>query len=119
MKRLIFATAIAALIAVPAATEPYRDFTDLRTRATVGTTVIRAFPNARTPTFRLLLENRGPDFCIIWLEFAQRALPIDHFGPYRKFGSSNRRVLVEGPLGDDGSGSSGVEPDSGLIAMSF
>jgi hypothetical protein len=103
MKRIILAATIVALIAIPAAAEPYRDFTDVRTRAAVGTTVIRDFPNARTPSFRLLLERQGSTAesgaeCVVWIEFTQRAGTINHFGGYGKLSMTNRRALVEGPL---------------------
>jgi hypothetical protein len=108
MKRIILAATIVALIAIPAAAEPYRDFTDVRTRAAVGTTVIRDFPNARTPSFRLLLERQGSTAesgaeCVVWIEFTQRAGTINHFGGYGKLSMTNRRALVEGPLSDDSS----------------
>jgi hypothetical protein len=60
MKSAILAVATAAVISIPAAAEPYRSFTDVKTRATNGTTVIRAFPNATAPSFRLLLERHNP-----------------------------------------------------------
>jgi hypothetical protein len=108
MKRTILTAATAALIAIPASAEPFRDFTDVRTRAAIGTTVIRAFPNATTPSFRLLLERQGPNAvsgaeCVVWIEFLPRAGTINHFGAYGKLANFNRRALAEGPLQDDDS----------------
>jgi hypothetical protein len=105
MKTIIFATATAAVVALivtPASTTPYQSFSDVTTRAALGTTVIRAFPNATTPSFRLLLENTGGDGveggCTVWIEFPARAGTINHFGPYGRPTTGNRRVLVEGPF---------------------
>jgi hypothetical protein len=100
MKRLILAASGAALLTFPAMATPYRDFTDFKRRATVGETVIRAFPNTRRPTFKLILERRSSETCIVWLEFASRARPIDHHGEYGAT-VGERRELVEGPLFDD------------------
>jgi hypothetical protein len=112
MKRLILAAATTALLAAPAAAEPYRSFTNIRTRGIAGISVIRAFPNATTPSFLLLLEQRGNPQpgdphaggkCIVWLEFVPRGHPIDHFGNHgRPPEGGNRRELVEAPLtGED------------------
>jgi hypothetical protein len=118
MKSLITSATLSAILLLgatwPALGEPYRSFTDVRTRATAGTTVIRAFPNATAPSFRLLLLSSGladPNShgaCEVWIEFADRAGTINHFGQYGKRSDSpneappNRRSLVEGPLqGDD------------------
>ena len=44
--------------------------------------------------------RRGSETCIVWLEFASRARPIDHYGEYGAT-VGERRELVEGPLFDD------------------
>jgi hypothetical protein len=100
-KTMALATAAAMIVATPAAAEPYRNFTDVKTRAAEGTSVIRAFPSATAPTFRLLLERRTDGFCIVWLEFARGGLPIDHIGPYGFPATGTRRALAMGPLQND------------------
>jgi hypothetical protein len=87
-------------LAAPVSATPYQSFTDVRTRATVGTTVIRNFP-ASSPSFRLLLERKPSTKCIVWLEFLSRARPIDHVGLYGVLPGESRRELVEGPLDND------------------
>jgi hypothetical protein len=102
MKRLILAAACAVTIATPATATPYRDFVDLKRRATTGETVIRSFPNASRPSFKLILKNEGAQreegYCQVWLEFPSRGHPIDHFEGYTKPTNSNRRALIQGPM---------------------
>jgi hypothetical protein len=100
MKRLILAATATAVLTAPAVATPYREFVDVKRRATAGETVIRAFPNARKPSFRLILINQGiadEGFCSVWIEFVSRGGPFDHFGDYGIRAGSNRRGLVNGP----------------------
>ena len=101
MKRLVLAATATAVLAAPAVATPYREFVDLKRRATVGETVIRAFPNAGKPSFRLILKNeeiaKDEGFCSVWLEFVARGRPFDHFGIFGVPSESNRRGLVNGP----------------------
>ena len=115
MYRTIVTAAVVTLLATPAAATPYTSFTDVRARAT-GTSVIRAFPNAAAPIFRLLLEKTPFDTCIVWLEFSKPALQIDHVGQIYKLEHTNRRELVYGPL-TDGDGDH-VDPDEPSRIMS-
>jgi hypothetical protein len=130
MKSAILAAAIAAVTTIPVAAEPYRSFTDVKTRASPGTTVIRAFPNASAPSFRLLLEwQKAPEHgggCVVWLEFMPRAGTINHYGHLGQIGSGlpegqpksfTRRALVEGPMTHDTEGS--VEESTRIAQSSF
>jgi hypothetical protein len=78
MKRApICGAAILAVLAISTTAEAtrYRDFVDLKRRATAGETVIRALPNATNPSFRLILSASGVPskvpfsgmFCTVWL----------------------------------------------------
>jgi hypothetical protein len=97
MKRLILAAFAAGLLATPVGATPYREFADFKRRATVGETIIHAFPNASKPSFRLILEKRSFQ-CIVWLEFVPRGGPFD--GPLTPK-IDNRTELVEAPVPGD------------------
>jgi len=121
MKKVLLLAAVLPLVTTaPAMAEPFRSFSDVRIRAVNGTTVIRAFPNATAPSFRLLLERGHPAAeCVVWIEFADRAGRINHRGVYGNVAPSKRRTLVQGPLFDDETPPADLdEVDVGNVATS-
>lgn len=116
----VIAAAATMMLGAAADAAKYQNFVDFKRRTTDGDTIIRSFPNAGTPSFRLILE-RNPFQCILWLEFLPRGLPIDHWE--RQFGPAindpsprgpDFRELAEAPL--DGQENFDEHDREGLLA---